>query len=79
MKSSTVRRSALSKESMDVIENLANGEENYSYNNEPQQAENVNYDNQNYDNLPNEYVRTYDSKKDTTESKSKEIDLLVIK
>ena len=71
MKSSTIRRSALSKESMDVIENLANGEENYSYSQQSESAQ----DYPSYDNLPNEYVRTSDNK-NYTESKSQEIDLL---
>ena len=71
MKSSTIRRSALSKESMEVMENLANEEENYSY---PQQSESA-QDYPSYDNLPNEYVRTTD-RNNYTESKSQEIDLL---
>lgn len=70
MKSSTIRRSALSKESMDVIENLANEEDNYSYS----QQSDYQQDSASCDNLPNEYVRTSDNK--NAESKSQEIDLL---
>lgn len=69
MKSSTVRRSALSKESMDVIENLANNEENYSYS-EPSNVSD-------YDESPNEYVRSSERKYESSQNaKSKEIDLL---
>ena len=69
MKSSTVRRSALSKESMDVIENLANNEDNYSYS----ESSNVS----DYDESPNEYVRSSERKYESSRNaKSKEIDLL---
>lgn len=64
MKSSTVRRSALSKESMDIIENLANdtteNDYKYSYNNEY--------------NAPSEYYR--EAIEVPASNKSKEIDLL---
>ena len=79
MKSSTVRRSALSKESINVIENLANEDENNSYN---QNSDYNNQDNQtndyykNEDIIPHEYVRTTDKYNRESESKSKEIDLL---
>jgi LysM repeat protein len=65
MKSSTIRRSTLSKESMDVIENLAS----------ESQLENENiYSEVESDNLPDEYVRPEsDNRKD---NKAKEIDLL---
>lgn len=65
MKSSTIGRSALSKETMDVIENLAEEKMDYNslYNEE--------------DNTPNEYYREEDkSSPQLRESKSKEIDLL---
>ena len=63
MKSSTIRRSALSKESMDVIENLANETQtDYSQSSE-----------QNSDYTPSEYYRETDNRSD---NKSKEIDLL---
>lgn len=75
MKSSTVRRSALSKESMDVIENLSGQEPNYLYNNSSYEN---NYDSQSYENLPEEYVRSEDESinKSSNKSMSKEIDLL---
>ncbi len=63
MKSSTIRRSALSRESMDVIENLANETPtNYSQNSE-----------QTNDYTPSEYYRETENNVD---NKSKEIDLL---
>ena len=63
MKSSTIRRSALSRESMDVIENLANETPaNYSQN-----AESNDY-------TPNEYYR--ETENNNSDNKSKEIDLL---
>lgn len=64
MKSSTIRRSALSRESMDVIENLANdstGE--YTQNSD-----------QTNDYTPSEYYRETESR--DADNKSKEIDLL---
>ena len=64
MKSSTVRRSGLSKESMDIIENLAN-ETPTEY---TPKAETDSY------NAPSEYYREID--KNSTDNKSKEIDLL---
>ncbi len=66
MKSSTIGRSMLSKESMDVIENLSNDE----YIND-----NVNeiVQNQDIDDAPGEYLR---SEKEEENNKSKEIDLL---
>lgn len=64
MKSSTVRRSGLSKESMDIIENLAN-ETPAEY---TPKAETDSY------NAPSEYYRETD--KTGTDNKSKEIDLL---
>lgn len=79
MKSSTVRRSALSKESINVIENLANEEENYSYN-EPSDYQNQDNKANDYykndDSIPNEYLRTSDNYDRNSDSKSKEIDLL---
>lgn len=60
MKSSTTQRSALSRETLDVIENLANNNENYSYNYNNEEAY-----------TPNEYQR-----EDEPQNKSKEIDLL---
>lgn len=65
MKSSTIKRSALSKESINVIENLAgeNMELSNLYNNEE-------------DNTPNEYLREETPVANARESKSKEIDLL---
>ncbi len=64
MKSSTVRRSGLSKESMDIIENLAN-ETPTEY---APKAEADSY------NAPSEYYRETD--KNGADNKSKEIDLL---
>lgn len=64
MKSSTIRRSGLSKASMDVIENLANEAPiEYSQNVEPQN-----------DYAPSEYYR--ETEKSSVDNKSKEIDLL---
>lgn len=75
MKSSTVRRSALSKESMDVIENLSEQETGYTQNNSSYRND---YDSQSYENLPDEYVRSEDesANKSVNKSMSKEIDLL---
>jgi len=64
MKSSTVRRSALSRESMDIIENLAN-ETPSDYDNQ--------YSNSN-DYAPSEYYR--ETNENVSNNKSKEIDLL---
>ena len=64
MKSSTIRRSALSKASMDVFENLAN-EGAIEYNQAPEQ---------NNDYAPSEYYR--ESENSHVDNKSKEIDLL---
>ncbi len=64
MKSSTIRRSTLSKESMDVIENLAGDA--------PIEDENI-YEAET-DNLPDEYLRPEAQKHQ--DSKSKEIDML---
>lgn len=63
MKSSTIRRSALSKESMDVIENLAN---------ETPTDYSQNTDSNDY--TPSEYYRETENR--NTDNKSKEIDLL---
>lgn len=62
MKSSTVKRSTLSKESMDIIETIANEESvnMEDYNNEE-------------NNIPGEYVR---ENSNTPENKAQEIDLL---
>ena len=64
MKSSTVRRSALSRESMDIIENLANET--------PSDSDNQ-YSNSN-DYTPSEYYR--ETNENVSNNKSKEIDLL---
>ena len=66
MKSSTLRRSALSKESMDVIENLANDKYN--------DYENSQYTNNNDYSAPSEYYREINQ--ESINNKSKEIDLL---
>ncbi len=65
MKSSTIRRSALSKESMNVIENLANEKDENMKNN----------NNINENSAPSEYYRENDSNSES-ENKAKEIDLL---
>lgn len=65
MKSSTIRRSALSKESMDVIENLSNEEP----------KDNNESDNQQENYTPGEYHRENNYEEDN-ENKAKEIDLL---
>lgn len=65
MKSSTVRRSALSRESMDIIENLSN-ENSFDYNS--QYSYNSDYS------APSEYYR--ESIEVPANNKSKEIDLL---
>ncbi len=71
MKSSTVGRSALSKESMDMIENLSNQENDMIYENSSGNSYEV------YENLPDEYVRNSDSgSTSSSKSMSKEIDLL---
>lgn len=63
MKSSTVRRSALSRESMDIIENLANETPtDYSQNSDTN------------DYTPSEYYR--ETENNSVDNKSKEIDLL---
>ena len=64
MKSSTVRRSGLSKESMDIIENLAN---------ETPTEYTAHTDSDSY-NAPSEYYRETES--NSSDNKSKEIDLL---
>ena len=64
MKSSTVRRSGLSKESMDIIENLAN---------ETPTEYTVHTDSDSY-NAPSEYYR--ETERNSADNKSKEIDLL---
>ena len=66
MKSSTIGRSMLSKESMDVIENLSNDEYMYEEIDEDVQNPEV-------EDAPDEYLR---SESDERNSKSKEIDLL---
>ncbi len=65
MKSSTIRRSALSKESMNMIENLANDDTNY----------NPEYNMQS-DNTPGEYYRETRNPAPASANKSQEIDLL---
>lgn len=65
MQSSTVRRSALSRESMDVIESLAN----------EIQTENIQYENSG-DYTPREYYRDANTENSQQNNKSKEIDLL---
>ena len=62
MKSSTVRRSALSRESMDILENLSQTQTDYSQNSETN------------DYTPSEYHR--EAENNSVDSKSKEIDLL---
>lgn len=56
---------------MEVIENLANNDDNYSYQQPQTQS-----DYPVYDNIPNEYVRTSDTRREQQETKSQEIDLL---
>ena len=67
MKSSTIGRSMLSKESMDVIESLSNDQYDYS------DIENEMIQNPEVDDAPDEYLR---SEAEDKNSKSKEIDLL---
>lgn len=67
MKSSSIGRSALSRESMDVIENLASqGQVNFEDFSNGSEG----------DILPNEYVRQENSKSKNVENKAQEIDLL---
>ena len=70
MKSSTIGRSMLSKESMDVIENLSNDQ--YEYNEEYVNEEDS-IQNPEVEDAPGEYLRT---SKEEEDSKSREIDLL---
>lgn len=65
MKSSTIKRSALSKETMGVIENLANDENSYENN----------FQDYSEDNTPGEYVRE-EGYSNIADSKAKEIDML---
>ena len=64
MKSSTVRRSGLSKESLDIIENLAN----------ETPAEYIAHTESDSYNAPSEYYR--ETERNSVDNKSKEIDLL---